>query len=201
MASAVDRTLGVAHVYDLFQRVVGAPGSKRRFVEDFVRARPGERVLDLGCGTGAMLELLPHEVSYVGVEIDPNYVRRARARLGDRGEFVCADLTTYQPERAFDLVLAHGVMHHLDDRGVTAACEVAGRALVPGGRVLLAEPCRLPGQSRLETALMDRDRGRYIRTPERYLELLGEWFPSVENYHMTGSYRIPYSMLILEARP
>jgi SAM-dependent methyltransferase len=199
MASAIERTLGVASLYDLFQRVVGAPASKRQFVTRHVRPAASDHVLDLGCGTGAMLELLPDGVSYVGVEIDPNYVARARERFGARGEFVCTDLTSYDGERVFEIVVAHGVMHHLDDDAMAAAGGVARRALVDGGRVVFAEPCRLPSQGRIETALMNRDRGRYIRTPERYVELLSESFPSVSTHYMLGSYRIPYSMMILEA--
>jgi SAM-dependent methyltransferase len=199
VASTIEHALGIARLYDAFQRAVGAQASKRRFVTEHVRARPTDRVLDLGCGTGAVLELLPKGVSYVGVEIDPNYVARARGQLGDRGEFVCADLTAYDPKREFDAVVAYGVMHHLDDAGVSAACDVADRALIDDGRLLFAEPCRLPSQSWLETTLMNHDRGRYIRTPERYVELLSPLFPSVSTQYMLDGYRIPYSFLILEA--
>jgi SAM-dependent methyltransferase len=200
LASPIRRALGVARIYDLFQTAVGAPASKRHFVHGYVKAKPDNRVLDLGCGTGAMLELLPPGISYVGVEINDGYVRHARELLGQAGTFVCADLTTFEPTSKFDIVVAHGVMHHLDDSGVLAACSVAHRALEEGGRVVFAEPCRIPTQSHLETAIMDRDRGGHIRTPEHYRDLMSHYFEPVSMNFMHGSYRIPYTMLILEAQ-
>ena len=193
------RVLGAPRGFDLFQRLVGAQASKARFVADHVRPEPRDRILDLGCGTGAMLALLPPEVAYVGVDLDPGYVERARTRFGSRGTFVCADITTYDPGPAFDVVILYGVLHHLDDEAVRAVSAVAHRALRAPGRLLCAEPCRTDEQTPLERALMNRDRGRHIRTPAHYAELVGERFATTATDVMPDSYRIPYTFVVVEA--
>jgi SAM-dependent methyltransferase len=193
------RLLGVPRVFDLFQQLVGAPRSKAHFVTEHVRARAGERILDLGCGTGAILEFLPPGIEYVGVDLHPGYLELGRTRLGGRGTFICADITTYEPSSDFDVVIAYGVLHHLDDEAVRAACSVARRALPPGGRVLFAEPARTDAQSRLERAIMNRDRGRYVRTPKQYVALMQEQFAATASEVVPDGYRIPYTFVILEA--
>ena len=93
-----ERVLQIPRGFDLFQWLVGAPASKRRFVTEHVRANPGDRILDLGCGTGAMRSFLPGSVTYVGVEIEPAYVSRARRRFGERGTSVLRG-TKYRQRR------------------------------------------------------------------------------------------------------
>lgn len=195
------RVLGAPRGFDLFQRLVGARRSKANFVAKHVQPKHGDRILDLGCGTGAILELLPPGVEYVGVELDRAYVHRARMRFGDRATFVCSDLASYEPASTFDIVIAYGVLHHLDDGGVRSACRVAHRALREEARLLFAEPCRTDQQGWLATTLMNRDRGRYIRTPERYAELMSEQFEQTKSPQLAADdYRIPYTFVILEAR-
>jgi hypothetical protein len=48
---------------------------------------------------------------------------------------------------------------------------------------------------------MDRDRGRHIRGIDGYAEPLRERFATVRTEPMPGSYRFPYTMVVLEARP
>lgn len=180
--------------FDLYQRLVGAPGSKRHFVDEIARPRPGESVLDLGCGTGALFGLMPEGVDYVGVDLDESYVAAARARYGGRAEFLHGDATTYRPEREFDLALAYGVLHHLDDgqaRGLLAAARAARRFVA-------AEPCPTPGAGALESFLMRHDRGRFVRPEERYVRLARDVFERVDSRLVQGTYRIPYTLAILD---
>lgn len=193
------RVLGAPPMFDLFQRLVGAPVSKAHFVAEHVRARAGDRILDIGCGTGALLELLPPGVEYVGVDLDPGYIERGRTRVGGRGTFICADIRAYEPFSTFDVVMGYGVLHHLDDEGVREACGVANRALRPGGRVLFAEPARTDRQAWLERALMNRDRGQYVRRSESYAGLMRDHFPTTSIEVVPDGYRIPYTFVILEA--
>lgn len=197
------RFLSVPHAFDAFQRLVGAQASKRRFVENEVRASPGGRVLDLGCGTGALLEYLPAGTRYVGVDVSPAYIRAARERHGPAGAFVCADVTSFRPREgeAFDVAMAYGFFHHLDDDQAEKAFAVARSALGSSGRMVAAEPCVTSERGVLESALMALDRGAFIRTPAEYASLAEGAFADVKLRILRGELRIPYTFALLEASP
>lgn len=188
--------LDFARGFELYQALVGAPRSKRRFVEDFVRPKAGDRVLDLGCGTGALLGFMPAGVEYVGVDVDERYIAAARKRYGTRATFVCADGTSYRREGAYDLAVAYGVLHHLDDEQARSLLEVASGA----SRFVAGEPCRSPASGALERWLMAHDRGRFIRDEEAYLGLARTAFPQVSAELVPGTYRIPFTLVVLDCR-
>jgi SAM-dependent methyltransferase len=179
--------------FDLYQRLVGAPGSKRRFVDEFVRPEPGQRVLDLGCGTGALFGFMPEGVRYVGVDLDAGYVAAARARYGEPAEFIHGDATTYAPDGDFDVAICYGVVHHLADEQARGLIRVARAAR----RFVAAEPCSTPEAGAFESFLMRSDRGRHVRTEDGYARLAREAFRLVESRLVPGTYRIPYTLVVL----
>lgn len=192
------RILALPGAFDLYQRLVGAPRSKRLFVTQHVRATPGQRVLDLGCGTGELLTYLPEGVAYVGVDLDASYIQRAQEKFGNRGEFICADVTTYQPSpSSFDAAIGYGILHHLEDAQCRAALRTAHEALRTGGRGLFAEPCRVSGQRLFERMLMNNDRGQHIRTVEEYVTLMRNGFRHAGGDLVRGTYRIPFTLVVL----
>jgi len=100
-------------------------------------------MLDLGTGTGRMLEVFSDRVERAeGVDLSPEMLAFARARLEAAGlthahvrQGDIFDLTFRDGE--FDLVTLHQVLHYLDD---PAACIAeAGRVLAPGGRLLIVD--------------------------------------------------------------
>lgn len=186
--------LELPHGFDLYQRLVGAPASKRRFVEGFVRARAGDRILDLGCGTGALFAYLPDDVEYVGVDVDPGYVEAARKRYAGRATFVVADATAYRPDDAFDVAIAYGVLHHLEDAQAVRLLHVARSAR----RFVAAEPCLTRDAVALEAFLMRHDRGKHIRSEDEYVRIAGEVFDRVDSRLVAGTYRIPFTLAILD---
>ncbi|MGD9570544.1 MAG: class I SAM-dependent methyltransferase [Thermoleophilia bacterium] len=113
----------------------------------------GGRVLDIGCGTGFLLEKLAERgYSGVGVDLSPESVEHARRRLEEMG---AADRLTavvgsaYEPpEGPFDLVTLTDVLEHLED---PRACLTALRAqMAPGALLVISTPNRrsLPGARR-----------------------------------------------------
>ncbi|MCO8269474.1 class I SAM-dependent methyltransferase [Actinoplanes sp. TRM 88003] len=121
---------------------------------DDLRLRGDERILDLGCGRGALLITAALRVPHgraTGVDLwradqsgngpAATWRNAAAAGVADRVEVQTANITALPfPDDSFDLVISNLVIHNLksfDDRA--RALDEAVRVLRPGGRLLLAD--------------------------------------------------------------
>src|SRR5215813_11137233 len=105
--------------------------------------KPFRSLLDLGTGTGRMLELFGPQIERgLGIDLSLDMLAIARSRLERAGlrhvsvrQGDIYDLAL--PRDSFDVVLIHQVLHYLDD-GARAIAEAA-RMLTPGGRLLVID--------------------------------------------------------------
>lgn len=194
------RMLALPAVYRAFQRMVGGGGAKV-YLAEHVHPRPGERIFDLGCGPGDILAYLP-AVEYVGLDCSPEYIQAAQARFGDRGRFVLMRIrdASLDSPGSYDLVLATGVLHHLDEEEALALFRLARLALKPEGRLVTIDGCYEEGQAALARWLLHLDRGKFVRTRAGYTALASQVFPRVEPRLRHDLLRLPYTHLILECR-
>jgi SAM-dependent methyltransferase len=109
------------------------------FVADVCRELGGERprILDVGCGTGANLEMLAAYGAAEGVDVSTDALAFCRARGLGNVRQGAAEHLPYE-DGAFDLVTALDVVEHLDDD--VAGLREMRRVLRPGGRALLFVP-------------------------------------------------------------
>jgi cyclopropane fatty-acyl-phospholipid synthase-like methyltransferase len=193
--------LGHAAVYSVFAKAVGAKRGRRLYVDQHIRPRSGFKILDIGCGPGDILEALPL-VDYHGFDLSSDYITSARRKYGDRGHFsvhsVNADLAKIYAD--FDLVLATGVLHHLDDSEAKSLFELALAALREGGRLVTLDGCYMAEQSFMARFLLKQDRGQFVRTEEGYLRLARSVFSDVESTLHNDLLRIPYTHIVMECR-
>lgn len=100
-------------------------------------ARPGNRVLDIGCGSClSLLEMRHLGVEPFGVETDPNVATIAE-RYGLRVHIGSVHDNPF-PDTTFDLIVLNQVIEHVPDPA--ALLELVGSRLTPGGEVVLAFP-------------------------------------------------------------
>lgn len=100
-------------------------------VLDLLGAKPGERILDLGCGDGVhAAELAARGCAVVAVDAGPDMVRTARARGVDAR---LADGHALGFSREFDAVFSNAALHWMKADPAAVVAGVA-RALRPGGR-------------------------------------------------------------------
>lgn len=117
--NAADYAANARFVSDLGQPVL-----------DLLAPRPGERILDLGCGDGALTEkLVQAGATVVGVDPAPDFVAAAVAR-GIDARLIDAQALPF--EREFDAVFTNAVLHWIPD--LDAALRGIHRALKRGGR-------------------------------------------------------------------
>jgi SAM-dependent methyltransferase len=136
------------HTYAIMYEVEGSHwwfAGRRRILESFVHAivadldlrahRP--RILDVGCGTGANLEMLAQFGETEGVDVSEDALAFCRARGLDQVKLGAAEQLPYA-DASFDLVTALDVVEHLDDD--LGGLREMRRVLRPGGRALLFVP-------------------------------------------------------------
>jgi 2-polyprenyl-3-methyl-5-hydroxy-6-metoxy-1,4-benzoquinol methylase len=186
-------------VYEMWSRSVGGNRARAFFVATHVQPRASDNVLDLGCGTGELADHLPAGTDYLGIDMSEDYIMRARARLQGRATFRVDDAVESTKDLGqFHLAVAYGLLHHLDDCQVLRLFRNVSGLLAPKGRLVTADPTFTDGQSRVRQALMRRDRGQHIRTPDAYTGLAHSTFTSVAPSVYHDLLRIPYSHCILE---
>jgi len=175
----MDRTA----VYRMWQ----APFAERK-LEPFLRhvdLRRVRRVLDVGCGPGTNARhFVAHD--YLGVDINPAYIRDAERRFGSR--FQVADVTTMriEPGKGFDCILVNSLLHHLPDNAVEQLLGHLATLLSGDGAVHILDLVLPPDRS-IARFLARRDRGDFPRPLERWQELFTRQFaPAVFEPYSLG---------------
>src|SRR4030095_16582354 len=102
------------------------------------------------CGPADILQHLP-KLDYTGFDANPDYITTATRNYGDRGHFYCQRVSEepLAANEGYDIVLAIGVLHHLDDAEAEKLFRLAHTALLPGGRLVTLDGVFTKEQSRL----------------------------------------------------
>jgi phosphatidylethanolamine/phosphatidyl-N-methylethanolamine N-methyltransferase len=116
-----------------YDRVTKLHPQRRRSIE-LLALEPGERVLIVGCGTGADLPFLPPDARVLATDLTPAMLRQAAEHARPGVELRVMDGHRLElPDGSFDAAILHMVLEVIPDPARCLA-EVA-RVLRPGGRV------------------------------------------------------------------
>lgn len=137
------------HTYAIMRRVEASHWwfvGRRRIIRSFVarlfpdlhaNAEKQARILDVGCGTGANLEMLSEFGVAEGVDVSPEALSFCQGRGLENVKLGAAEALPYD-DNSFDLVTGLDVVEHLDDD--LAGLKEMRRVLRPGGRTVLFVP-------------------------------------------------------------
>lgn len=153
----------------------GGIDTTKEFVQK-LELKPGQKVLDVGCGIGGgdfyMAENF--NVDVVGIDLSINMVSFALERaigLNCSVEFEVADCTkkTY-PENSFDVIYSRDTILHIQDK--PALFRSFYKWLKPGGKVLISDYCKNAGTPSLEFAEYIKQRGYDLHDVKSYGQML-----------------------------
>ena len=149
---------------DTYDRVADPQEAWAREILARAGFTPGQTVLDAGCGSGRVTELLLEQgVRVIGVDADAAMVAKARERLGDRAEVQQQDLLDLRLDEPVDAIFSCAVFHWITDHERLFARLHA--ALKPGGR--LVAQCGGHGNiAKVVAAVPDRPSPWLYATPE-----------------------------------
>jgi 2-polyprenyl-3-methyl-5-hydroxy-6-metoxy-1,4-benzoquinol methylase len=160
-----------------YVRLLGNGPRALREVGAVLDARPGERVLDVGCGAGGFSTVVPGD--YLGIDHDAGYLAFARRRFGSpRRRFEGRELTELAGRESFDKAIMASVLHHLSDADADAVLATLARLV---RRRLIVMDLDPESANRFQAFLIAHDRGRFVRPAaaqrailERHWEVVGE---------------------------
>jgi len=200
--SGLQRWLKVPFLYNLLQDAIGGNALRRRFIQSHVRAKAGDKVIDIGCGPAQILPWLP-DVEYLGFDVNPSYIASAKWTHGDKGTFVVGDTKSLWDDSRFrnaDIAIGLGILHHLDDDDAAHCIRFAHHAMKHGGRFVCLDACWVSNQGFLSRYIMSQDRGQNVRTEQAYRQLAARVFKNVDAWVDTKPMRIPYVTVVLECQ-
>jgi ubiquinone/menaquinone biosynthesis C-methylase UbiE len=133
-------------LYDPVVRVTSRESAFKRRLLEIAELKAGDRVLDLGCGTGTLAIAAGQArpgAEITGLDGDPEVLARARQKASSAGAHVDFDqgLSTDLPygDGRFDIVLSTLFFHHLEPAAKRGTAAEIARVLRPGGRLVVAD--------------------------------------------------------------
>jgi len=160
-----------AHIWDQIRSLHVAESEVERAIRKALEGRSLGRLVDVGTGTGRMIELFgPGAIEAIGIDRSSEMLRLARAKLdaaGIRSSLRQGDIYALPlADGAADCVIIHQVLHYA--HSPASAIAEAARVLAPGGTLLVVD---FAAHEREEL----RDRDAHIRLGFED-EVMGDWF-------------------------
>jgi SAM-dependent methyltransferase len=201
MRSVISVIMSHPVIYSNVTRILRGKTKTQRFFDTYVRPWPGCQILDIGCGPGDALNFLP-SVDYYGFDQDPYYIESAKKRFENKGQFFCRAVSrdAFSGENKFDIILAMGILHHLNDDEAKQLFELAYHLLKPGGRLITYDGCYTKTQSWMRKFILDIDRGKFVRDEKRYTLLAAMTFAHLSPTVREDLLNVPYTIIIIECQ-
>ena len=142
-------TIHRASQYDIVASLLGLGVNRpnSRMIIEMAKVKPGDKVLDVGCGTGNLILTAKSYVgtsgSLYGIDASPEMIELARKKAKRSGSEAVFDVGLIEkiayPDANFDVVISRLVIHHLPDDLKRQGFAEIFRVLKPGGLFCMAD--------------------------------------------------------------
>jgi len=198
--SGIRKILEIPQLYNLKSTLFGGKSYKEWYIKQLF-VKEGFKVLDIGCGTSNILEFLPLDIEYIGLDMEESYIEYGKQKYGNRGVFIREKVGETLREEwlgYFDVINVHGLLHHLSDNDTNVLLSMACKYLKPTGYMHTVDTLFHDEQNMIERWIVSKDRGQNIRYPKEYIDLASN-FLKVEEHKIISNYlRIPYSIFYMK---
>ena len=195
-----NKLLNNSTVYNIFQRSISKyGGTTKYFIEKYVNPIFPTSILEIGCGTANALNYLDRNIKYTGIDISQDYIDYAKSKFGSKGQFICGDLLDIDISSLgmFDLVLAIGFFHHVDNITITKYLNHLGKALEEKNSLYSIDVCFIDNQSWFSKYIVSMDRGNFIRTEQEYVDLVKLNYVKVDSLVRNNLLILPHHSCIM----
>jgi trans-aconitate 2-methyltransferase len=158
-------------------------------VIELLAPQPGERILDLGCGTGHLTnKIAASGATVVGIDISSDMIGQARTHYPDL-RFEMADAVSFHFDEPFDAVFSNAALHWVEEQDRVTDCIC--RALRPGGRFVAEFGGKRNTQAIKEALYHAVGEAGFSITREvkfRYFPSIGEYATLLESHGLTVTF-------------
>jgi ubiquinone/menaquinone biosynthesis C-methylase UbiE len=165
-------------LYDPLMRLLGGDGARRALLDQST-IRPGDRILEVGSGTGTLVVLIKRlhpDVVVVGIDADPKALARARRKAEREGIAIQLDcgFSDQLPYAAasFDLVFSSLMFHHLPPAEIGPTLREIRRVLKPDGALHFLDLARYLPADHLHALMSEAGLGDPQTVGERSMRFM-----------------------------
>lgn len=183
-------------IYNLFHNITGGNKFRKKYFAKYFDLQEGAYVLDIGCGSGVMLENISQDIEYYGVDFEQSYIDFCKEKYGNRGKFFREKVGENIREEwlgYFDAINAHGLIHHLSDVDSDLLLSTAYKYLKPNGYLVTFDSAYHNDQPILSKWLVSKDRGQNVKHCDDYLSFAKQYFKNIEGTLYTNYSMLPYA--------
>lgn len=130
------------HSGEYVERFKAAPRERLARLVELMAIGPSDKIVDLGCGTGMLLSLLPESAHYDGVDFSQDFVDAARKLNPKKGNFHCTDIVEYcnKNKGKYDIATTMDFSEHVDNSEFVRIYSAIRESMREGGVLYLHTP-------------------------------------------------------------
>tara|TARA_X000001036_G_C20682286_1_gene806334 strand:+ start:1777 stop:2376 length:600 start_codon:yes stop_codon:yes gene_type:complete len=179
-------------MYSIFYRIIQKILLKRSFYDDFLRILETENVnqiVEVGCADSIILKKLNKDLYYDGFDVVENFIKKSKKKYLKNTKYNFENKSIHEINfKKYNskktIILLIGVFHHVSDDYTKIFLKKT-----KSFKVYAIDAVRLSDQKFFTKILMDFDKGKYIRSEDRYKNLLdGYKFILARNKYLNFDY-------------